>query len=57
MLKTYGITNSIHVIPTGLELESFSIENKNQKLVDDIQTQYHLQDKFVVIFLGRIAPD
>ncbi len=57
VLKTYGITNSIHVIPTGLELESFSIENKNQKLVDDIQTQYHLQDKFVVIFLGRIAPE
>ena len=33
------------------------MKNKNQKLVDDIQTQYHLQNKFVVIFLGRIAPE
>lgn len=56
-LRTYGISNSIHVIPTGLDLESFSIENKNQQYVDHIIQEYHLEDKFVVIFLGRIAPE
>jgi len=56
-LRKYGISNSIHVIPTGLELEAFALENKNQGLVDQILQEYHLQDKFVVIFLGRIAPE
>lgn len=56
-LRTYGISNSIHVIPTGLDLESFSIKNKNQRYVDQIIQEYHLENKFVVIFLGRIAPE
>lgn len=56
-LREYGISNSINVIPTGLELDKFSIKNKNQKYMDEIVAQYHLQDKFVVTFLGRIAPE
>lgn len=56
-LISYGISNSIHVIPTGLELDDFSIENKNQQQIDKIIQEYQLQDKFVVIFLGRIAPE
>lgn len=56
-LRTYGISHSIHVIPTGLELDSFSLENKNQQFIDDIIQTYHLQDKFVVTFLGRVAPE
>ncbi len=56
-LREYGISNSINVIGTGLQLEHFSIENKNQKEMDSIIEQYHLQDRFVVTFLGRIAPE
>lgn len=56
-LISYGISNSIHVIPTGLELDDFSIENKKQQQIDKIIQEYQLQDKFVVIFLGRIAPE
>ena len=56
-LREYGISNSINVIPTGLELDKFSVENKNQDYMDRIVAKYHLQDKFVVTFLGRIAPE
>lgn len=47
----------INVIPTGLELDKFSIANKNQEMMNDIIHQYHLQNKFVVTFLGRVAPE
>lgn len=56
-LREYGISNSINVIATGLELEHFSIENKDQKMIDQIKNEYHLHDRFVVTFLGRIAPE
>lgn len=57
VLREYGITNSINVIGTGLQLEQFSKEKMNQEIVDDIIKEYHLQNKFVVTFLGRIAPE
>lgn len=56
-LREYGISNSINVVGTGLQLERFSKENMNKKLMNDIIKEYHLEDKFVVIFLGRIAPE
>lgn len=56
-LREYGISNSISVIPTGLELEHFSRENIDEKKVEEIKNSYHLHDKFVVTFLGRIAPE
>ena len=57
ILREYGISNSIHVIGTGLQLEQFSIKNKDQQLMDKIVQQYQLDDCFVVTFLGRIAPE
>lgn len=56
-LREYGISNSINVIPTGLELEHFSLAHKNEELMQQIVKQYHLENKFVVTFLGRIAPE
>lgn len=56
-LREYGISNTIHVIGTGLELEHFSIANKNEQLMNEIIEEYHLHDRFVVTFLGRIAQE
>lgn len=56
-LREYGISNSIHVIPTGLQIDHFSPQHINHELVKEIQDEYHLHDKFVVTFLGRIAPE
>ena len=57
ILKEYGISNSINVIPTGLKLNRFAIENKNDEIVNFIKEKYNLNDKFVVSFIGRIAPE
>lgn len=56
-LRTYGISNSIHVVATGLQLEHFSRNNMNHAIMNKINSQYHLEDRFVVTFLGRIAPE
>jgi len=56
-LREYGISNEIHIIPTGLQLEKFSIENKNDRIISSIKEEYHLENKFVITFLGRIAPE
>lgn len=57
VLKEYGISNTINVIGTGLQLDKFDIRNKNDKMVQSIRDEYHLDGKFVVTFLGRIAPE
>lgn len=54
-LKSYGISNEINVVPTGLELDRFI--KKDQQLVNEIIEQYRLQDKFVVTFVGRVAQE
>ncbi|MEG0276803.1 MAG: RecX family transcriptional regulator [Coprobacillus sp.] len=56
-LKEYGISKPINVVGTGLQLDHFTRNNADQKQVDEIIKTYQLQDKFVVIFLGRIAPE
>lgn len=56
-LKSYGLVNEINVVPTGLMLDKFSQVHRNEKLISDIQKTYHLENKFVVTFLGRIAPE
>lgn len=56
-LKSYGIECEINVVPTGLILDKFSIHHKNEELISQIREEYQLKDKFVVTFLGRIAPE
>lgn len=57
ILRNYGISNSIHVIGTGLQLDRFSKERLNAEYTMNIINEYQLQDKFVVTFLGRVAPE
>lgn len=54
----YGLTQkNIYIIPTGLELDRFDINNKNEKICHELIKKYDLQNKFVLTFLGRIAPE
>ncbi|MDY5278305.1 glycosyltransferase [Sharpea porci] len=52
-LESYGIDNNIAVIATGLELDRFYC--RDEKAIQAIKDKYHLQDKFVITFLGRVA--
>lgn len=57
-LLHYGLQQEhIYTIPTGLELDRFSIKNKNEKLCQELIEKYQLQNHFVLTFLGRIAPE
>ena len=57
-LLHYGLQQEhIYTIPTGLELDRFSIKNKNEKICQDLIEKYQLQNHFVLTFLGRIAPE
>ena len=54
----YGLTQKeINIIPTGLELDRFDVRYKNEQLCQQLIQKYDLQDKFVLTFLGRIAPE
>lgn len=54
----YGLTQkNIYIIPTGLELERFDINKKNEKICNELVEKYNLHNKFVLTFLGRIAPE
>jgi len=55
VLRSYGITRNINIIPTGLELNHFAdVEDKDVQAVKD---EYGLNGKFTVLFLGRIAAE
>ena len=57
-LLHYGLQQEhIYTIPTGLELDRFSIKNKNEKLCQELIEKYQLQNHFVLTFLGRIASE
>ena len=57
MLKGYGIKREINVIPTGLNLDKFKAEHVDLKAVQAFKDEYHLQDKLVILYVGRIAEE
>ncbi len=57
LLLSYGIKTPIHVIPTGLDLQRFSADNRS----DDtslLRARYGIDEKdFVILFIGRLAKE
>lgn len=56
-LSSYGIEKNMNVIGTGLVLDRFSPQHRNEEIIQDIKKTYHLDDHFVILFLGRIAQE
>jgi 1,2-diacylglycerol 3-alpha-glucosyltransferase len=55
-LLNYGVTNSIYVIPTGIEINKF--RNKiSQKEKTEILSKYNIHDNNVLIYIGRVAKE
>lgn len=59
ILEKYGIENTIHVIPTGLELSRFERDALDEKLLEKVRQECHtdVADTFTLLFLGRVAPE
>ena len=56
--KKYKVDRNVHVVPTGIEVEKFYLEN-NKKL-DIIKKREEIglkKDDFVILFVGRIASE
>ena len=54
----YKVKRDVHIIPTGIEVTRFYIENVNKKEVDELRSDIGLTKKdFVLLFVGRIAKE
>ena len=56
--KQYKFKREVHVIPNGIDLDKFSIENINKKEIEKIKKQYGIKDTdFVIMYVGRLGPE
>jgi len=56
--EKYNVERNIHIIPTGIEVDRFYEENKNQKQISKLKKQYKFSHKdFICVFVGRIAEE
>jgi Glycosyltransferase len=56
-LEQYGLDKTMHVIPTGLELDTFDPKNKNLENIEKLKQEFSIQNQFVITFLGRLAEE
>ena len=56
--EKYQVDRNIYIIPTGIELDRFYKDNINNKKLDKLKKELHLnKDDFVGIFVGRLAEE
>jgi 1,2-diacylglycerol 3-alpha-glucosyltransferase len=57
-LESYGVTNDIFVVPTGIDLRQFNLYDKSEPEVRQIMNQYGIEDKdHVILSLGRVSEE
>lgn len=57
ILKDYGVTQPINVIPTGIQLEQFEQEFSKEELLA-VREQYNIpKDAFLLVSLGRLGKE
>ena len=55
---SYKLEKNIHIIPTGIEVDRFFIENIDRKMVVDLKKKLGITKKdTVIIFVGRLAQE
>lgn len=56
--EKYNVDKNIYVIPTGIEIERFYVENVNLKDIEKVREKIGVSSKdFNVIFVGRLAKE
>ena len=54
----YEFTKNIHIIPTGIEVDRFLVENVDKKEVDLLRKKLDFKKKdFIILFVGRLAEE
>ena len=56
--QKYNVQRNIHIIPTGIEIDRFYMENVDLKKVVSLKKKYNIKkNDFILIFVGRIAEE
>ena len=56
--EKYGYDRSVHIIPTGIEIERFYKENIDKEKVNILRKKYGFtKDDIIILFVGRIAEE
>ncbi len=55
VFQSYNFKFPVEIIPTGIDLKKFSLENQNKKVIEEIKDKYNLHNKFVFSFVGRVS--
>ena len=56
--QKYQVDRNIHIIPTGIELDRFYVENIDMSKLKSVQNKLGLKkDDFIAIFIGRLAQE
>lgn len=56
--EKYEVNRNIHIIPTGIEIDRFYIENVDKQKIKELKQKYQiLKDEFIIIFVGRLAKE
>ncbi|WP_105616147.1 glycosyltransferase family 4 protein [Vallitalea okinawensis] len=57
-LLGYGVTNNIHVVPTGINIEHFDQHDQDHPKLKEIRNELGIQpDDYVILSLGRISEE
>jgi len=56
--EKYEVNKNIHIIPTGIEIDRFYIENVDKQKVKGLKQKYQiLKNEFSIVFVGRLAKE
>lgn len=56
--EKYHFEKNINIIPTGIDVERFYIENNNKSDIEDLKKSLNISKKdFVILFVGRLAEE
>ncbi|HPF82812.1 MAG TPA: glycosyltransferase family 4 protein [Bacilli bacterium] len=53
----YKYSRNVHIVPTGIEVEKFYIENHNKKEIESLKTKYNIGKEPVILFVGRLGKE
>lgn len=57
-IEKYGIKKDMTIIPSGIDLKRFYLNNAKKKIAKDIRKKYHISDDdFVIGSVGRVASE
>lgn len=55
--EKYKVDRNVHIVPTGIEVERFYKENNKKEKVDELRKKLNLNDRFIILSVGRIASE